>query len=189
MLHTLPCPVYGRMNKSGKTALSRPGSSPVFDREFVKRLPNLLTLVVCLLPSVTTEHRGKNQRSDTKTSGGSRSFFFFISVNESFHFFAHQRTVKSCIKAALDQKPHFLQTEVAHKPHSNRSHKFENGDPISSMLGQILPLFACQNVYILNRFCDIHKVKFSFHCTCYIVPDCFHGFFKFKTLHINRTNS
>ena len=38
-----------------------------------------------------------------------------------FNFFLFFNTVKSCIKAALKCKLHFLQTQVAQKPHSNRS--------------------------------------------------------------------
>ena len=98
-------------------------------------------------------------------------------------------TVKSCIKSCVWLEPHFLQTQVAHKPHSNKSCILKMA-PNTARGGLNCTAFALPKCFFtfwfLKQFCDIHKVKFRLHSTCHIVPDCCHGFCRRGTLHKSR---
>ena len=78
----------------------------------------------------------------------------------------------------LKQKLHFLQTQVAHKPHSNWSPDLKMAAQYH--LGRVkLNSTALCMPNICLQICDIHVIKFRFYCSCHIVPDCFHRFFIF----------
>ena len=111
---------------------------------------------------------------------------------------------KSCtsVEVSLEQKPHFLRNQVAHKPHSNRSRTFselklhksrsriEAADrkkwPGVVDVGLNPTAFACQMfVCIWNNFLTI-AVMFHFHFTCARLLLCFYGFCRRRTFHISR---
>ena len=84
---------------------------------------------------------------------------------------------RTWLEATLEYRPHFLQTQVAHKPHSNRAPRIQNGGPIIVNAG----LHAKMLVSILKLFWEIHRVKFRFHCTCHrALEKAFTGFADFE---------
>ncbi len=117
-------------------------------------------------------------------SATSRTISFSIS-NSFWYWFISYKAKKKKIKNITPQKPKFtvkscIEAALDHKPHSNNSHTFsklklhKRGTRTKLQL-ESLQLFACQNVCLhFKQFCYTRNSKLHFHCTCA----------RLKTLHI-----
>ena len=105
----------------------------------------------------------------------------FNAVHAQFHWLAYRKVVyksRTWIEAALEYKLHFLQTQIAHKPHSKRSLFLKMAALYRPCRAKFYHILQAKMFYILKQFCDIHKfkVRSCFPITCHITPYCFHGF-------------
>ena len=78
---------------------------------------------------------------------------------------------RASLEAAIEYRPHFLQTQVAQKPHSNRSRGLElatQNHPSRAKFQRWL--HAEMFVYILKQVCDITKPGFAF--TVHVTSSC-----------------